>query len=76
MGSNAQSLDIDAMLALVGDYGRFQKLINIIFCIMMFPSAMPVLITYFAVQSPPWRCTNKSAVCNTDDIYPTTNKTR
>lgn len=58
-----KNLSIDEMLNLVGEYGRYQKIINILFCITMFPSCFHVLIMYFCVKNPPWRCALNSTTC-------------
>ena len=64
INERSQSVDIDQMLQIVGEYGWFQKIVNIIFCIMMFPAAFPCLIAYFSVQSPAWKCNLNSTICN------------
>lgn len=59
-----QILNVDEMLDVVGSYGKFQKLINLIFCIMTIPSFYQVMITYFAADDPKWRCAANSSLCH------------
>ena len=61
--SKKKLLSIDELLKLVGEYGFFQKTINLMFCITMFPSAFPVLITYFSTKNPLWKCVVNSTSC-------------
>jgi len=64
-----QALNIDEMLKVVGEYGRFQKVINAMFCIITFPSAYQLMISYFAFIEPPWRCKSDSQVCRLNGTY-------
>ena len=51
------------MLSIVGEYGNFQKMVNVMFCIMILPSGYQVLISYFAADDPPWKCIQNSSIC-------------
>ena len=61
--SKLNSLSIDGMLVIVGEYGRCQKLITLLFCIMTIPCIFPVMILYFAADNPSWKCVSNSSIC-------------
>ena len=43
-----QSVTVDGAIKLAGEYGRFQILVNAMFCLMTFPSVFHVMLMYFA----------------------------
>lgn len=67
-------MSIDDMLRAVGEYGRFQKTINIMFAIIAFPSAYQLMISYFAFDEPSWRCTKNSSWCRLNGTFPFADK--
>ena len=72
-----KSLSIDEMLTAVGEYGRFQKMVNVMFCAIMFPSVFPLVLPYFVVKNPRWRCAPNSTFCRNDnDTFSSTNSSR
>lgn len=56
-------LSIEDMLPLVGEFKLFQWILDSMFCIMMIPSTLQVLIMYFAALNPTWRCAMNSTMC-------------
>ena len=50
------SVNIDEMISIVGEFGRFQWMLEVMLCIMIFPQNYQVLIMYFAALTPTWRC--------------------
>ena len=50
------SVNIDEMISIVGEFGRFQWMLEVVLCIMIFPQTYQVLIMYFAALTPTWRC--------------------
>ena len=56
-------LAVEEMLDTVGGYGKFQKMINLLFCLMTIPSFTHVMITYFTAHTPSWICTTNSTRC-------------
>ena len=56
-------LRMDEVLPLVGEFGKFQILLEIAFSIMIFPGSMLVLIPYFSQHIPPWKCSRNSTIC-------------
>ena len=49
-------VNIDEMLEIVGEYGRFQKMINVILCVFTLPSFYHVMLAFFAAHDPEWKC--------------------
>lgn len=62
-------MSIDNMLKAVGEYGRFQKTVNIMFAIIAFPSAYQLMISYFTFDEPSWRCTKGSKDCRFNGTF-------
>ena len=58
-----QELDVDSILPLVGEFSRFQYVLEALLCIAIIPQTLQVLIMYFAAHNSPWRCTYNSTVC-------------
>ena len=56
-------LSFDEVLQYIGEFGKFQILLEAAFCIMIFPLAMLIVIPYFGQQIPPWQCSRNSTVC-------------
>ncbi|XP_065064675.1 solute carrier family 22 member 15-like [Rhopilema esculentum] len=69
-----EPLSIDDVLPLIGEFGKFQILLEIAFCIMIFPGSMLILIPYFAQHNPPWMCVANSTVCHLNGTYDTQSK--
>ena len=55
--------DVDDILPLVGEFSRFQIIVEIFLCIVMIPQSLQNLIMYFAGLNSPWRCAASSSVC-------------
>ena len=58
-----KQVSIDGMLPYIGEFGKFQRLLDGVFCIMIIPQTLQVLIMYFAALSPPWKCVANSTIC-------------
>ena len=70
-------VSIDEMLGYVGEFGRFQWMIQSLLCIMQFPPTFPPLIMYFAALTPDWRCTGgNNTYCNSTKTFPSEDHTR
>ena len=54
---------LDQVLQRVGEFGRFQKLLDAMLFLMNIPIACQILITYFATLTPTWKCRNGSSIC-------------
>ena len=55
--------DIDDILPLVGEFSRFQIIVEVFLCIAMIPQSLQNLIMYFAALNSAWRCVANSTVC-------------
>ena len=64
LASEKQILEMDEVLPLIGEFGKFQILLEIALCIMITPGSVLVLIPYFAQHNPPWQCVKNSTVCS------------
>lgn len=73
---NVKRIDHYEYLKLTGEYGRFQKIINFIFCVSIFPSMFPLLIMFFSFNTPSWRCKPNSLICVSNWTYDATNESR
>ena len=67
---------IDGMLPYIGEFGKFQRILDGVFCIMIVPQTLQVLIMYFAALNPPWRCVNNSTICTFNHTLPSDNTDR
>ena len=65
---------MDDVLPLIGEFGKFQILLEIAFCITIFPGSMLILIPYFVQHNPPWMCVANSTVCRLNGTYDTQSK--
>ena len=71
-------LSVDDILPFVGEYGRFQILIEGILCVAMIPQNFQFLIIYFAALEPDWKCTSNqnNTICVSNVIFPADNSSR
>lgn len=76
MYETATPMNVDDILVVVGEYGRFQKLVNGLFCIMTFPAVYHVMISYFVMDNPSWRCTPGSTKCLKNGTFAKTDNSR
>ena len=71
-----RKLNIDEILTHVGEYGTFQKLLNIIFGLIEIPYIFVIYIMTFAAQEPGWRCMENSTRCNLNGSFTSANELR
>ena len=74
-----QYVSVDEMLHHVGEFGRFQWMIQLLLCVMQFPPTFPSLIMYFAALTPAWRCStnHNNSFCNsTNRVFPYSDERR
>lgn len=64
-------LSMDEVLPLIGEFGKFQILLEVAFCVMIFPGSMLVLIPYFVQHIPPWQCVRNSSICTYNGTFST-----
>jgi len=71
-----KSFTTDDILVQIGEYGRFQWMLNAMFCVMLLPSTFQVLIMYFAALKPDWRCVDNSTICTLNGSFTSDNEYR
>lgn len=64
--NKTQTISIDEALTIVGEYGRFQIIVNAIFCLMALPPVFQIMMMFFAADAPDWRCAANSTVCTSN----------
>ena len=57
------TLNIDGFLQVVGEYGKFQKILTVILGLMLFPFKFVIFILFFTSMEPEWRCVANSSRC-------------
>ena len=72
---------VEELLPLIGEYGRYQKLLDLVFSFFNLPIAMQILMMTFATITPSWRCqdnnnNNTECVANSSVIFPPTDEKR
>ncbi len=55
---------LDDILPYVGEIGKYQIILLIMFSLMLLAAGFPILIMFFAAQNPPWTCVSNSTICN------------
>ena len=69
-------LNIDGLLRMVGEFGKFQICLDAIFCFLIIPSSFQSLIMYFAALQPEWRCVANSTWCHLNGTFTSKNELR
>ena len=62
-------LDIEGFSQLVGEYGRFQKMLNLILGLMLFPYKFVIFIMLFTALEPEWTCIANSTICSFNGTF-------
>ena len=60
----AQEVNVDDYLQHVGEFGKKQAILQVMFCILIIPSTYQKFIGTFVGSNPAWRCTGLNAECN------------
>ena len=76
LNKKVEYLNIDGFLRMVGEFGKFQILLDAIFCFMIIPTAFQSLIMYFAALQPEWRCVTNSTLCTLNGTFTSQNELR
>uniref|UniRef100_A0A7M5WT68 Major facilitator superfamily (MFS) profile domain-containing protein n=1 Tax=Clytia hemisphaerica TaxID=252671 RepID=A0A7M5WT68_9CNID len=71
-----ERLNVDGFLRMVGGFGKFQIILDIVCCIIMCPFTFHVLIMYFAALQPEWKCVENSTVCLLNGTFTSENDFR
>lgn len=64
-----KEINVDEMLEIVGPYGKFQKVVNFLFCVMTVPPIFQIMLMFFAADEPPWKCAANSTKCRLNETY-------
>ncbi len=68
LADNTKGLSIDEVLPLIGEFGRYQILLEILFCLLKASGSMTVLLPCFTQHNPGWQCTHNSTICSLDGV--------
>ena len=60
--------DIDHVLPLIGELGRYQIIVLVILSLAVMPPSLQWLGIYFLADDPPWRCVTNSTKCNISGV--------
>ena len=71
-----KTMNVDGFLRMVGEFGRFQILVEICFVFMIVAPVSQIYLTYFTAPEPDWKCVNGSSVCYLNGTQPSTNNFR
>lgn len=70
-------VSIDELLSIVGEYGKFQKVVNGLFCFMAIPCIWHTMLMYFTADYPQWRCVQRTnSTCIQNGTFESDDKTR
>ena len=58
-----REVGVDEVITMVGEYGRFQIIVNAVFCLMTLPPVFQIMIMYFAADKSRWHCKESSKLC-------------
>ena len=73
---NAKLLNIDDFLRIIGEFGRFHWILEMMFAFMFMVPALHMYIILFAVTEPDWKCVERSSQCYLNGTQPSTNDFR
>lgn len=73
---NANEVSIDEMLEIINPFGKFQKVVNFLFCVMTVPPIFQIMIMFFAGDIPDWQCVNGSSLCRLNGTFTPKNEDR
>ena len=62
-------LEIDEILPVIGSFGRFQFVLELLFCIMELPNGLLIMMPYFSHHNPPWKCVANSTICQLNGTF-------
>eukprot|EP00794_Sanderia_malayensis_P007592 gene7592-8432_t len=74
--SSSNLVDIDDLLPYVGEFGRYQRFLELLFCISELPLAFQVLLPYFTQDNPSWKCAANSSTCRSKAVFTATDEFR
>eukprot|EP00795_Rhopilema_esculentum_P015778 gene15778-7077_t len=63
-----EAVNVDEFLQHVGEFGRMQVYLQIMFFLLIIPSTYQKFIGTFVGSNPPWQCTGIHRECNTTGV--------
>ena len=70
----AKLMRIDDVLPPIGEFGKYQILLEILFSFANVPGSMVILLAYFIQHNPGWKCTFNSTICRLDGVITSNSK--
>lgn len=61
-------VNVDEYLGHIGEFGKMQQLLQVMFCLMIIPATYQTLLLTFVGNNPSWRCTGLHQECNQTGI--------
>ncbi|XP_066926841.1 solute carrier family 22 member 2-like [Clytia hemisphaerica] len=68
-GKEKDDLNVDDFLGFVGEFGKFQKILTLIFAFMLWPYFFVYYVMYFAALKPEWRCAANRTACQFNGTF-------
>ena len=62
-------MEIDEILNLVGNLGRFQLTLITLLCLMEFPNGLLIMSPYFTEENPAWTCVANNSICQLNGTF-------
>lgn len=68
--SKGLHVNVDEYLGHVGEFGKRQIILQVLFCLMIIPATYQTLLLTFVANNPSWRCTGLNTECNeTNSVF-------
>ncbi len=74
LGEENAPLTMDEILPLIGEFSKYQILLQIFFCVAIVPGSMAKLLAYFVQHDPGWQCVSNSTVCTLNGTITSSNQ--
>ena len=62
-------IELKEFLTIINGFGKYQKLLDLLFCLMILPCGYSTLVMYFAALNPNWKCVYNSTVCTLNGTF-------
>lgn len=63
-------IELKEFLQIINGFGKYQKLLDLLFSLMIIPCGYSTLVMYFAALNPKWKCADNSTVCMLNGTFP------
>lgn len=73
---NRPEISVDEVFLYIGGFGRFQILLDALFCFISVPMSYQIILMYFLTINPHWSCVDGSTVCTFNGTFPNDDKRR